>query len=152
MSQVDQEAVERVEKCRAELTAIGERVATLRKEVVSRQEKVEAEELAARNEVSIDDFEDSGEEASSNSETLSNMKQSMTKLGSNLVNLAQTMPDKMEGFAKTIEAVQEGEGKTDDVNEEIAKTNAPVPESNNTSVNASMQGQEEEVSCPYLYS
>ena len=72
----------------------------------------------------------------------------MTKLGSNLVNLAQTMPDKMEGFAKTIEAVQEGEGKTDDVNEEIAKTDAAVPTATNTSVlndsNAVTQGQDEE--------
>lgn len=37
---VDQEAMDRVEKCRAELTAISERVSTLRKEVISRQEKV----------------------------------------------------------------------------------------------------------------
>lgn len=37
--------------------------------------QVEAAELVARNEVSFDDFEDNGEQASSNSETLNNMKQ-----------------------------------------------------------------------------
>ncbi|GMH87553.1 hypothetical protein TL16_g10895 [Triparma laevis f. inornata] len=117
--EVDQEAKERVEKCQGELAAIGERVTSLRKEVVSRLEKVEAAELAARNDVSIEDFEDDSEEASSTTETIGSMKQSMTKLGATLVNLAQTMPDKMEGFAKTIEAVQEGADKTDDVNEEV---------------------------------
>ncbi|GMI14626.1 hypothetical protein TrVE_jg5501 [Triparma verrucosa] len=145
--EVDQEAKERVEKCQAELAAIGERVTTLRKEVVSRLEKVEAAEIAARNDVSIEDFEDNSEEASSTTETIGSMKQSMTKLGATLVNLAQTMPDKMEGFAKTIEAVQEGADKTDDVNEEIAKGSVPTTNTNTSfasNTNNVSQAQEED--------
>jgi len=85
---------------------------------------VETKELSVRGEVEFKNGEEATEDNDGDDEQaqIDAMKGSMTKLGNHLVNLAQTMPDKMEGLSKTIEAVTDGHKKDDDdVNEAIAK-------------------------------
>jgi hypothetical protein len=125
-SGVDEEAVARVEACEKEMAEVSERVERMRKEVMEKAKEVEAKELAVRGEVEFASGEDAAvEEAVEGDEQvqIDAMKGSMTKLGNHLVNLAQTMPDKMEGLSKTIEAVTEGAVKdSDEVNEAIASS------------------------------
>ncbi|GMH64315.1 hypothetical protein TrRE_jg702 [Triparma retinervis] len=119
-SGVDEEAVARVEACKKEMKEISERVERMRKEVTEKAKDVEAQELEVRGGVEFTPVEDvsaatlSGSSEGDSAAQIDAMRGSMTKLGNHLVNLAQTMPDKMEGLSKTIEAVTEGAVKASD--------------------------------------
>ena len=128
-SGVDEEAVARVEACKKEMKEISERVERMRKEVTEKAKDVEAQELEVRGGVEFTPVEDvsaatlSGSSEGDSAAQIDAMRGSMTKLGNHLVNLAQTMPDKMEGLSKTIEAVTEGAVKaSDEVNDAIASS------------------------------
>jgi hypothetical protein len=129
LAEVDGEALERVRICREELTGLSTRVVALREQVIAKSEELNALEMKARDEavagVDGDDADDASTTDTSTlpSNSVASMSTSMTKLGGSLVMLAQTMPDKMEGFAKTIEAVQDDRGREDDVTDAIKGNN-----------------------------
>lgn len=132
MDEIDEEAVARVEACEKELEEVGERVEKIRKAVMQKTRELEMEELKIRSNVEPQNDDDNDgsaqidaiidQESTSEQAKIEAMKGSMTKLGASLVSLAQTMPDKMEGLSKTIEAIQEGQKSLpDEVNEQITK-------------------------------
>ncbi|GMI21161.1 hypothetical protein TeGR_g6175 [Tetraparma gracilis] len=71
--------------------------------------RVNRKEMEVRSEVDLDSSIDASEQAMPPAvvaPAVDSTKKSMTKLGSSLVALATSMPDKMEGFAKIIEAIR----------------------------------------------
>lgn len=93
----------------------------LREKVTAKSEKLDLIEIEARAKVDVpvaSNDEESG--AVATPAEVTNMKQTMEKLGGNLDSLARELPEEMEGFARTIEAVQADIENPDDVDEAIA--------------------------------
>ena len=127
-----------MDACKEEHREVSDRIKVLREAVIERSRKLNRGELevngAGAGGVDSPGVDsplrleaegspgDDGAAAGLAAPEVTAMKQSMTKLGTSLNVLAQTMPDKMDGFARTICAVQDGLATTDDVNEAIASS------------------------------
>ncbi len=109
-SLVDEEAVARLDAVKTELALVSERVTKLRSEVIERQKKMSEAEMSTRNNIGIDMPSEENVAADSEEDinnTAAAMKESMSKLGTTLLSLASTMPDKMESLARNIEVCQD---------------------------------------------
>jgi len=111
---IDKEAVERVAAISKDLTVVSESVVTLRKEVRRRQVEVEEKEEAATAEVekqvqaSLLDESASGSSENAAQDNKHSDKHADLSTMKRLLDLAQKMPAKMEGFEKTLDSVNQG--------------------------------------------